>query len=207
MIQHWLAFAAASAVLVAIPGPTVLMVVAQALGHGRRATAATVLGVSLGDLSAITASMLGVGALLAASADLFTLVKWAGAIYLVYTGLRLWRAPVGDLELTELAASDPARIFWQAYWVTALNPKGIVFFVAFLPQFFDLTRAVAPQMVLFAVTFVAIATLNSLLYALTASAARQTIRRPRVQRAVNRLGGTILIAAGVFTAVWQKAPA
>src|ERR1700731_3078331 len=94
-LDHFLAFAAASAILVAIPGPTVLMVISYALGHGRQATAATLLGVSLGDLTAITASMLGVGALLAASAALFTLVKWAGAVYLVYIGIKLWRAPVG----------------------------------------------------------------------------------------------------------------
>ena len=188
MLQHWLAFAAASAILVAIPGPTVL-------------------GVSLGDLTAITCSMLGVGALLAASAALFTAVKWVGAVYLIYIGIKLWQAPVGGAALAETKEAEPVRVFWHAYWVTALNPKGIVFFVAFLPQFFVLDRPVAPQMVLFAASFVAIATVNSLLYALSASAARRTIRKPWVQRAVNRMGGTMLITAGVLTAFWQKAQA
>ncbi len=206
MLNHWLAFAAASAVLVAIPGPTVLMTISYALGHGRRATAATVIGVGLGDLTAITASMLGVGALLATSAAVFTLVKWAGAAYLVYVGIKLWRAPVGEAEQMQTVAADPKRIFWHAYAVTALNPKSIVFFVAFLPQFFDAGEPIVPQMVLFAVTFVAIATLNSLIYALTASAARQTIRKPAVQRTVNRVGGTLLIGAGVTAAV-QRAGA
>lgn len=207
MLNHWLAFAAASAVLVAIPGPTVLMVISYALGHGRKATAATVAGVSLGDLTAITASMLGVGAVLAASAAIFTAVKLVGAFYLVYIGIKLWRAPVGDQHLAVVEEAKPDRIFWHAYWVTALNPKGVVFFVAFLPQFFDAAAPILPQMVLFAITFVVIATLNSLLYALMASAARQSIRKPAVQRRVNRLGGSMLIGAGVFTAAWQKAGA
>ncbi|WP_281262046.1 LysE family translocator [Azospirillum thermophilum] len=90
----WLAFAAASAVMLAIPGPTVLLVVSYALGHGRRSAMATVAGVALGDFTAMTASMLGLGMLLATSAALFTLLKWLGAAYLVYLGLKLWRAPV-----------------------------------------------------------------------------------------------------------------
>src|SRR5690606_21870981 len=91
--EQWLAFAAASAVVVAIPGPTILLVVSYALGHGRKMAGATVAGVTLGDFTAMTASMLGLGALLAASATLFTLLKWVGAAYLIYLGIKLWRAP------------------------------------------------------------------------------------------------------------------
>ena len=93
-LDHWLAFAAASAVLLAIPGPTVLLVISYALGHGRRPAAAIVAGVALGDLTAMTASVLGLGAVLAASAAIFTALRWIGGAYLVYLGIRLWRAPV-----------------------------------------------------------------------------------------------------------------
>src|SRR3954454_1351383 len=93
-LEHWLAFVAASAVLLAIPGPTVLLVVSYALGYGRKSAAAIVAGGALGDLTAMTASMLGLGAALAASGTLFTVLRWIGGAYLVFLGIRLWRAPV-----------------------------------------------------------------------------------------------------------------
>ena len=205
--EHWLAFVAASVILLAIPGPTVLLVVSYALGHGRRYAAATVAGVALGDLTAMTASLLGLGALLAASAGLFTAVKWVGAAYLVYLGLKLWRTPVGDPGQADISETRPGRIFAHAYVVTALNPKGIVFFVAFLPQFLDMTRPVLPQMAILVATFVSLATVNAALFGLMASSARRTIRKPSAQRLVNRIGGSFLIGAGVLTAAWRRAAA
>jgi threonine/homoserine/homoserine lactone efflux protein len=205
--EHWLAFVAASIVLLAIPGPTVLLVVSYALGHGCRYAAATVAGVALGDLTAMTASLLGLGALLAASAGLFTAVKWVGAAYLVYLGLRLWRAPVGDPGQADISETRPGRIFAHAYVVTALNPKGIVFFVAFLPQFLDMTRPVLTQMAILVATFVSLATINAALFGLLASSARRTIRKPSAQRLVNRIGGSFLIGAGLLTAAWRRAAA
>jgi len=207
-LETWLAFAAASAVMLAIPGPTILLVVSYAIGHGRRAAVPTVVGVALGDFVAMTASMLGLGALLAASATLFTAVKWAGAAYLVYLGIRLWRSPVlpvlaADAPAEAVAGSRPGEhrtMFWHAFAVTALNPKSIVFFVAFLPLFLTPGAALLPQMVIMEATFLTLATLNALLYAFAASAARTAIRRPAVQRAVNRTGGGLLIGAGVVAA-------
>src|SRR5690242_21860988 len=108
--DHWLAFAAASGILLAIPGPTVLLVISYALGHGRRSAYATVAGVALGDFTAMTASMVGLGALLAASAMLFMLVKWIGAAYLVFLGVKLWRAPVGEESRMAAAKTSPRRI-------------------------------------------------------------------------------------------------
>ena len=93
-IELWLAFAAASAVVLAIPGPTVLLVVSYALAQGRRSASATVAGVALGDFTAMTASLLGLGVVLLASATLFTVLKWIGAAYLNYLGIELWRSPV-----------------------------------------------------------------------------------------------------------------
>jgi threonine/homoserine/homoserine lactone efflux protein len=207
--QAWLAFAAATAVLLAIPGPTVMLVVSYALAHGRRATLATVTGVALGDFTALTGSVLGLGAVLAASAALFTAVKWAGAAYLVYLGVKLWLAPAtvgadanGGPALKGPATSEnaarPARILFHAFAVTALNPKGIVFFIAFLPQFLDPARPMGPQLAVVTLTFVGLAAVNASLYGLMASAARRAIRRPAVQLAVNRLGGTYLIGAGTL---------
>lgn len=206
--ETWAAFAVASAIMLAIPGPTILLVVSYALSHGRRVASATVAGVALGDFTAMTASMVGVGALLATSAALFTALKWVGAAYLVYLGIKLWRAPVGERAIPEAGAETNARrIFLHAYVVTALNPKSIVFFVAFLPQFLDPAAPALTQMVVFESTFVILATLNAAAYAMLASMARGAIRKPSVQRVVNRTGGSLLIVAGMLAAGFRKASA
>ncbi|KTQ89609.1 lysine transporter LysE [Aureimonas ureilytica] len=209
-LEHWLAFVAASAVLLAIPGPTILLVISYALGHGRKAATSTVAGVALGDFTAMTASMLGLGALLAASVAVFTALKWIGAAYLITLGIKLWRAPVSTgavNEATEIPNEKPLRIFLHTYVVTALNPKSIIFFVAFLPQFLDTTRPVLQQMIIFEVTFLVLATINAALYGILASMARQTIRRPSVQRTVNRVGGSLMIGAGMLAAGWRRSAA
>jgi len=205
-VEAWFAFAAASMVLLVIPGPTILLVVSYALGQGRRSGLATVAGVALGDFTAMTASMLGLGVLLAASSALFTGLKWIGAAYLVYLGVKLWRAPVEAGAAPESApAVPPLRMVLHTYAVTALNPKSIVFFVAFLPQFVDPARPFLPQILVMEATFLVLATLNATLYALTASAAGRAVRRPDVRRVINRLGGSMLVAAGLATAAWRRA--
>jgi threonine/homoserine/homoserine lactone efflux protein len=203
--EHWLAFAAASAVILAIPGPTILLVISYALSHGRKSAGATVAGVALGDFTAMTASMLGLGALLAASAALFTVLKWVGGAYLIYLGIKLWRAPVAEQADAQTNEARPLRIFLHAYAVTALNPKSLVFFVAFLPQFLISSEPLLPQMILFEVTFLVLATINAASYALIAAGARRTIRKPSVQRIVNRTGGGLLVGAGILAAGWRKA--
>ena len=198
LLDHWLVFTAASAVLLLIPGPTVLMVISHALAHERGAAAATVAGVVLGDFIAMTASLVGLGALLAASALWFAVLRWAGAIYLVILGIKLWRAPVSEPDTTKHAETMPRRLLIRAFAVTALNPKSIVFFVAFVPQFLVQSSPLLPQMMLFEATFVTLAAANAVFYGLAASAARRTIRRPAIRRSLNRAGGTLLIGAGVL---------
>lgn len=210
-LEHWLAFVAASSVLLAIPGPTILLVISYALSHGRRVATATVAGVALGDFTAMTASMLGLGALLATSAALFTVLKWMGAAYLIYLGIKLWRAPVSertaDVDEAETQSAKPFRVFLHAYAVTALNPKSIVFFVAFLPQFLDLSKPLFLQMAIFEITFLTLATLNATLYGLLAALARNQIRKPKVQRIVNRTGGSLMIGAGLLSIGFKRAAA
>ncbi|WP_029029391.1 LysE family translocator [Salinarimonas rosea] len=196
--ETWAAFAAASAVLLVIPGPTVLLVVSYALGQGLRVALPMALGVALGDFTAMTLSMLGVGALLAASATAFTVLKWAGAAYLVYLGIRLWRSGGGAAEAEpRTAATRPGRMLGHAWLVTTLNPKGIVFFVAFLPQFLDPAGDFLTQLLIFEATFLVLAFANALAWAALASRARRLAGRPGVIRAVNRVGGTALMGAGI----------
>jgi threonine/homoserine/homoserine lactone efflux protein len=192
----WLAFVAASTVLLVIPGPTILLVVSYALGRGWKVAAPVATGVALGDLTAMTLSMLGVGALLASSATLFTLLKWVGAGYLIWLGVKLWRAG-GTLQAEPRSDATAARgMLAHAWLVTTLNPKSIVFFVAFLPQFLDPARPFWPQMAIFETTLVTLAFANAYGFALVAARARRRATSPLAIRLVNRAGGTALIAAG-----------
>lgn len=196
-IETWIAFAAASAVLLVIPGPTVLLVVSYALGQGWRTALPTAIGVAMGDFTAMTLSLLGIGALLATSATLFTVVKWIGAAYLIWLGIRLCRASPDSSTRQRATAAEPARMLGHAWLVTALNPKSITFFVAFLPQFLSPDAGFLGQMVVFEATFLMLAFLNALGYALLASRAGRLARSPRTIRLVNRVGGSCLIGAGV----------
>jgi len=204
-IQLWLAFVAASAVLLIIPGPTILTVISYSMAHGRRANVPLVAAVALGDSTALVVSLLGLGALLATSAFWFATVKWAGGLYLLYLGAKLLRAGVSSAESTAPAAPNSRwRLFANTYLVTALNPKGIVFFVAFLPQFINPGAGIAQQLWILAVTFVAMATLNATLYAVFASTARKVLSSPRAQRRFNLAGGALLSAAGVWALLAKR---
>lgn len=203
-LTHWLAFFAASNILLAVPGPTVLVVVSYALGHGRRPAAAVVAGVTLGDFTAMTCSMLGLGAILAASAFVFTGLRWLGGLYLIYLGIKLWRTPIAAPDAAMTSVLSLKRIFAHAYAVTALNPKSIIFFIAFVPQFIDTARPFVPQVVILEATFVILAALNAALYGWLAAKAREKLKNPRVQRAVNRTGGAALMGAGVLALGWRN---
>jgi threonine/homoserine/homoserine lactone efflux protein len=198
-LESWAAFTAASAVLLIIPGPTVLLVVSYALGQGWRTVLPMTVGVALGDFTAMTLSMLGLGALLAASATLFTILKWVGAAYLVYLGIRLWRAG-GTLDAAPRTdAVSAARMLGHAWLVTALIPKSITFFVAFLPAFLDPNADFLTQMVVFETTFLLLAFANAFGYALVAARARGFVGNPRAIGIVNKVGGGLLIGAGAAT--------
>ncbi|EBA01324.1 LysE family translocator [Marinobacter sp. ELB17] len=206
-IELWLAFVAASAVLLIIPGPTILTVISYSMAHGRRANVSLVAAVALGDSTALVVSLLGLGALLATSAFWFTVVKLVGGLYLLYLGIKLLRAGISSTELAApVAPGSRWRLFANTYLVTALNPKGIVFFVAFLPQFISPRGAVTQQLWVLAVTFVVMATLNATLYAVFAGSARKLLASSRAQRRFNLAGGSLLSAAGVW-ALLAKRPA
>lgn len=201
----WFAFVAASTALLIIPGPTILLVLSYALSQGRRVAVSMALGVALGDFIAMSASLAGLGALVLASATLFSVIKWIGAAYLVYLGVKLFRSPpVLDTPTQDQPATDSRHVFAHAALVTALNPKSIVFFIAFVPQFLTLDTALAPQFAVLISTFVGLAALNALAYALLADRLRQRIARPSVLRWMARLGGGALVAMGIATAAVRR---
>lgn len=204
-LDLWLAFVAAAMVLLAIPGPTVLTVISYSASHGRRAAWPLVASVALGDATALLLSLVGLGALLATSALWFNAVKWAGGLYLLYLGIRLLRAGASPQVLPAAAVPESLwRLFVNTYAVTALNPKGIVFFVAFLPQFIAADLPAARQLWVLGATFVVLAAINAALFAAFAGTARRLLDSRHAQRRFNLAGGTLICTAGIWTLLARR---
>lgn len=204
--ETWFAFALASSIVVLIPGPNIVLTVNYAIRDGKRSGLATVPGVSLGALIAMVVSLAGAGAVLAASATLFSLLKLAGAAYLIWLAYSLWTAPAKEAMVDGVAAAQPLKkLFWQSFLISALNPKGPVFYVAFVPQFVDVNGPVFQQFALLTATFVGVATLNTLFWLFFANGLRDYFRKPKAMRMLNRGGASCLFIAGVFTARMTRA--
>ncbi|MEM6839821.1 MAG: LysE family translocator [Cyanobacteria bacterium P01_C01_bin.120] len=205
-IELWLAFVTASILLLIIPGPTILTVISYSLAHGRRANLPLIIAVTLGDSTALFLSLAGLGAVLSASVFWFGLVKWMGGLYLLYLGIKLLRKGAARQPHQRLIDNTERRwkLFVNTYLVTALNPKGVVFFVAFLPQFVDVNAEPTHQLWILALTFLALSMLNATTYALFAGAARRVLNSPRIQRRFNLAGGAILSIAGLWALTAKK---
>jgi threonine/homoserine/homoserine lactone efflux protein len=199
-LELWLAYVATSAIVLAIPGPTILLVLSFSISQGRSATLPLVAGVALGDSVAITLSLIGLGTLLATSALWFTVIKWLGGLYLVYLGVKLLLSvrKAAPMQATAVPVSSPAKLFGNAFIVTALNPKSIIFFIALLPQFISAAHPTTPQLWILGITFVVLATIGAASYALFATSVRRWLASPRAQQAYGLCGGGLLCAAGVW---------
>ena len=204
-IAIWVAFVCATTILLVIPGPTILLVLSQAIAHGRKSAVPLVAGVVLGDLTAMTLSLLGLGAVLSTSAALFAVLKWIGAGYLLYLGVKLWRSRSDDEEFSVTATiRSKGSLLKSSFIVTALNPKSIAFFVVFLPQFVNPKESAQAQLLILGITFLLLAGINASLYAVFAGRVREAMRNSAARRWFNRCGGAVLIGAGVLTAVMQR---
>ena len=199
-LEVWTAFVLASILILVIPGPTIVLVISQAVVHGYRSVLPLVSGVLLGDFTAMTFSLLGLGALLSASAALFNGLKWIGALYLVYLGITLWRNNPKKNEIHPVKCLSGASLFRSSFVVTALNPKSLAFFIAFLPQFVEPGKPVLIQLILLGTTFLFLATVNAAFYALFAGQASEVMKRKGTRIWLQRCGGGILVSAGIMTA-------
>lgn len=204
-LEIWIAFVVASTLMLIIPGPTIILVISQAITHGRRSVVPLAAGVVLGDFTAMTLSLLGLGAVMTASAFMFNLFKWMGAVYLLYLGIGLWRAnpEKGFVQEKKIDLSQGA-LFKSAFVVTALNPKGIAFFVAFLPQFISPHASALFQIMVLGGTFLFLALVNAAVYALFAGRLREAAEKASLVKRLNRCGGTALIGAGLLTAAMRR---
>jgi threonine/homoserine/homoserine lactone efflux protein len=201
-LETWLAYTLVTTTFLLIPGPTIILVISYSLLRGRQAVIALVLGVGLGDLTAISLSFLGVGVLLHTVATAFYLIKWLGAAYLIWLGIKMWCSASEFTDLDKKTRSHAWReIFSSAYITTALNPKSIVFFLAFIPQFIEPELPFTTQVVILGATFFVLAIISVLGYAALAIYAGQQLHLPLIQRWTHRIGGGLLIGAGGMAAV------
>ena len=201
-LETWLTYTFITTTFLLIPGPTLLLVISYSLLRGRSAVMALVVGVGLGDLTAMILSFLGVGLLLETVATAFYFLKWLGAAYLIWLGIKMWRSSTDEIKFSakdkQLASREILR---NAYVTTALNPKSIVFFLAFMPQFLEAELPFASQALVMGGTFFVLAIIMVIAYALLASYAGKQLRMPAIQRWTQRIGGGLLIGAGGMTAV------
>jgi homoserine/homoserine lactone efflux protein len=194
-LELYLAFCLASAVLILIPGPNVALIVANSVAHGPRYGFLTVSGTTSAAVIQLILTILGMTTLLTVMADWFDWLRWAGVVYLVYLGVRAWRALPIDLTKARPEPRSPGNIYLRGFLVSLTNPKTLLFYGAFLPQFVNLQGNVTAQLVLLAVTFLVIALTLDCAWALLAGRFRAALAVNGKIR--NRLTGSLLIGAGV----------
>lgn len=198
-----LAFAVVVFVTVATPGPTVLLALTNGSRYGFARACAGIIGAGLSDLVLITAAALGLGAVLAASAFWFSVVKWLGVVYLAWLGVQMLRSAgaLGAIPITEadtLTAGAPARIFRTSFLVAVTNPKGYLFFAAFLPQFVDMAQPLPGQYALLALVFVAIDLAVMAAYAAVGVNAMRFLREKGAMWLERCCGAAMLALAGAL---------
>jgi threonine/homoserine/homoserine lactone efflux protein len=197
-LETYLAFLLAAALLIVIPGPSVMVVIAHAMAWGERRSLFTILGIALSHSLFFAVTAAGVAAILGLMASLFTWVKLAGAAYLIWMGLRQWRAPARTPDMERAHGGKTGwSMFLQGFAVNTTNPKALLFYAAFFPPFLNPAAAVAPQLLILGATFVALLILISLGYAIAAARVRRLFSTPRQVKVQNRISGTLMIGAGV----------
>jgi len=195
-IETWLLYSLAATGLSLTPGPNGLLALTHGALYGTRKTVFTILGGSVGFTAVIGLSMFGIGALLAANVGLLVVLKWLGGAYLVFLGIQVWRSPSLGESRAEVKSSSRRKLFQAGLLSAISNPKGILFFVAFLPQFINPASSLLVQFLVMALTFVFIEFLYELLVATMADRIQPWLRR--VGKKFNRAFGSVFIALGAL---------
>ena len=209
-LNVWLAFLAASVAIAVSPGSGAVLSMSHGLAYGVRHASATIMGLQAGVAGTLLIAGVGVGALLMASATAFTVVKVLGAAYLVWLGIKQWRAPVGDHAASGVAAVQAVlpsvrERFVLGFFTNMTNPKGIVFMVAVLPQFIDPQRPLWLQLLVLMLTAVGVDVVVMHGYAFLASRAQRWLATARARRAQNRVFGGVLMAMGASLLMVKRA--
>ncbi len=208
-LQHWLLYLSVVLAVIVTPGPSAALCLTHGARHGVWRATATVLGGMVASLTLMTLSALGLGAAIAASTTLFLAIKFAGAAYLVWLGMAMWRAPADPAPARDTPVPATPQASWARLWRQGLlvgigNPKDLLFFGALFPQFLDPARPMAPQFALLAATWLAVDGLAMTSYAALGTRIGPALRRSGAGRLFNRLTGGAFIAAGGALAVANR---
>ena len=203
-LESLLAFAIASVLLILIPGPSVLFVIGRSIALGRRAGVLSVVGNAIGMIPAVLAVALGVGALVSSSIVAFTVIKIIGAVYLVWLGVQLWRSiPEAATSRSVSADVSPSAAFVRSLGVALSNPKGLLFFSAFLPQFIDTSQPQAMQYLVLAVVSAALDAAVMVCYAAGGSQAAKLLTANGL-RHLNRSCAAAMFSLAAFLALYRR---
>jgi homoserine/homoserine lactone efflux protein len=207
-LSVWVTYFLATLILSITPGPGVFSSISSGLHHGFRLGVWNGVGMQAANVIMVIVVSLGLGALLLASETLFSIVKWAGVIYLIYLGIVTWRAPTrGFTEDADDHETTVRGVFMRGFWVNATNPKGIIFFAAILPQFIDTARPQLLQYTIFAITTFAVDVVIMAAYTALAAKVLATMQDQSRLRWVNRGLGGMFIACGVALASFRRVAA
>jgi len=201
-LSLYLTYIAACIAIVIVPGPSVTVIIANSLAHGTRAGLLNVAGTQAGLVVLMAVLVVGLSTIVAQAGVVFDVIRIVGALYLIWLGIRLWRS---DGDLGEARAAPPGHSFFmQGFWVLLSNPKALLFFGAFIPQFINPAGNAVTQTIVLAATFMAVATVLDGAYAIGAGWAGSRLTRTRI-RLVERVSGSLLIAGGVWLALTRRA--
>ncbi len=201
-IELYIGFILATALLAAIPGPVVTLLVATGARYGRQPALMTLLGSTSALAVHVTVVGFGMSSLLSVIGEWFTWIKWAGAAYLIWLGISAWRESFLSKNVSE--STQEPRSFISGFIVGVTNPKTLLFYAAFFPQFIDPAFSTAFQLIVLCPTFVLVGGTIDLIYALSASTAGKWLVHPKAKRVTDRVSGTVLIAAGAGLAATRK---
>ena len=199
-LHVYLAFVVATAIMIALPGPSVLLTVAHSISFGWQPALSTVAGATMGIAVQLAVAAIGLTSLLNTVAEAFEWLRWAGAVYLVYLGIKQWRSDSEPLAFDTPSVSK-TNLLVQGLVITIPNPKSLIFIAAFLPQFIDTARPLGLQFTFIVPTFLVITFFVTSVWALVAGKARGFLQSRRAFRSVLRTGGGLMIAAGAGLAL------
>lgn len=202
-LQVYFAFVVATIILIWLPGPSVLLTVAHSISFGWQRSLITVAGATLGVGLQLFIATIGLASILNTVAGAFTWLRWAGAAYLVYLGIKQWRSAGTPMEIDTPPASK-TNMFTQGMIVTILNPKSLVFIAAFLPQFIDATRPIGLQFAFIAPTFLLIGFTVTAVWAIVAGKASGLLQSQKAFTSVLRGSGGLMIIAGLGLALARR---
>jgi threonine/homoserine/homoserine lactone efflux protein len=202
-LHTYLAFVLATSIMIALPGPSVLLTVAHSISFGWQRALSTVAGATMGIAVQLIVAAIGLTSLLNVVAEAFEWLRWAGAAYLVYLGIKQWRGANEPLEVDTSSVSK-TNLFVQGLVITILNPKSLIFIAAFLPQFIDAVRPLGLQFSIIVPTFLVITFSVTSVWALVAGKVSGFLQSQRAFQSVLRTAGGLMVIAGVGLAAARR---